>query len=187
MQLGKAVLIRDSTSDPRFNGTESMLFAVRTALCVPLLGHNGQPLGMIQLDRLAGKRGFKLADLELLAAVSTPIGIFVENDRLRKERSSWAAARKIQTGLLPRGSPMVPGYTFWECYKPSQEVGGDIYDYIRVERAGSVVAEWETTSDNDRRRRRQRNAFGPPGGEHLPGNSTSCPHRGGAGRSACQN
>ena len=141
MQLGKAVLIRDVMNDPRFKGAESMMYAVRTALCVPLLAHNGQPLGMIQLDRLAGRRGFKLADLELLAAVSVPIGIFVENNRLLKERLSWAAARKIQTGLLPRGRPKVPGYTFWECYKPSLEVGGDIYDYIRVERAGVPLAD----------------------------------------------
>jgi serine phosphatase RsbU (regulator of sigma subunit)/pSer/pThr/pTyr-binding forkhead associated (FHA) protein len=141
MQLGKAVLIKDTTSDPRFKGTESMLFAVRTALCVPLSGHNGQLLGMIQLDRLAGKRGFKLEDLELLAAASAPIGIFVENHRLLKERASWAAARKIQTGLLPRGRPNVPGYEFWECYKPSLEVGGDIYDYIPIERAGGTIAD----------------------------------------------
>ena len=31
----------------------------------------------------------------------------------------------------------MPGYTFWEYYKPSLEVGGDIYDYISVERAGA--------------------------------------------------
>jgi phosphoserine phosphatase RsbU/P len=141
MQQGNAVLIRDTTSDPLFKGTESMMFTVRTALCVPLLAHNGQPLGLIQLDRLAGKRGFKLNDLELLVAVSVPIGIVVENHRLLKERLSWAAARKIQTALLPRGSPKVPGYTFWEYYKPSLEVGGDLYDYIRVESAGGLSAE----------------------------------------------
>ena len=154
MQQGNAVLIRDTTSDPLFKGTESMMFTVRTALCVPLLAHNGQPLGLIQLDRLAGKRGFKLADLELLAAVSVPIGIVVENNRLLKERLSWAAARKIQTALLPRGSPKVPGYTFWEYYKPSLEVGGDLYDYIRVERAGASVRRRESAGDHDRRRRR---------------------------------
>jgi serine phosphatase RsbU (regulator of sigma subunit) len=137
MQQGNAVLIRDTSSDPLFAGTESMTFTVRTALCVPLLAHDGRALGLIQLDRPAGKRGFKLADLELLAAVSVPIGIVVENNRLLKERMSWAAARKIQTALLPRGSPKIPGYAFWECYKPSLEVGGDLYDYIRVEGAGS--------------------------------------------------
>jgi phosphoserine phosphatase RsbU/P len=141
MQQGDAVLIRDTTSDPLFKGTESMTFTVRTALCVPLLAHDGRPLGMIQLDRPAGKRGFKLADLELLAAVSVPIGIVVENNRLLKERLSWAAARKIQTALLPRGSPKIPGYAFWECYKPSLEVGGDLYDYIRVEGAGSPASD----------------------------------------------
>ena len=54
-----------------------------------------------------------------------------------KEQASWAAAREIQRALLPRVQPQIPGYTFWECYRPAQVVGGDLYDYIPVEEAGS--------------------------------------------------
>jgi serine phosphatase RsbU (regulator of sigma subunit) len=34
---------------------------------------------------------------------------------------------------LPRVRPEIPGYEFWECYRPVQEVGGDLYDYIAIE------------------------------------------------------
>ena len=140
LQQGKAVLINDTTSDPRFHGAKSMISTVRTALCVPLLGHDGERLGIVQLDRLAGKSGFKPGDLDLLAAVSVPVAVVVENQRLLKERASWAAAREIQRALLPRGSPKIKGYAFWECYRPSLEVGGDLYDYIAVQRAGVTAA-----------------------------------------------
>ena len=32
-----------------------------------------------------------------------------------------------------RDRPDAPGYAFWECYLPTLEVGGDLYDYIKVE------------------------------------------------------
>ena len=38
----------------------------------------------------------------------------------------------MQRALLPRHRPEIPGYAFWECYRPALEVGGDFYDYIRV-------------------------------------------------------
>jgi serine phosphatase RsbU (regulator of sigma subunit) len=60
----------------------------------------------------------------------------MENHRLLKERASWAAAREIQMALLPKHRPEMPGYAFWECYQPSLEVGGDLYDYIAVEPLG---------------------------------------------------
>lgn len=38
--------------------------------------------------------------------------------------------------LLPRERPDVPRYSFWECYRPALEVGGDSYDYIQTCREG---------------------------------------------------
>jgi len=148
VQQGKAVLIRDTAIDPRFKGAKSVISTVRTALCVPLLGHDGEPLGMVQLDRSAGKGGFKPGDLDLLAALAVPVGVAVENHQLLKERASWAAAREMQVALLPRGRPEITGYSFWECYRPSLEVGGDLYDYIAVEPPGvgaEARARWAVT------------------------------------------
>jgi sigma-B regulation protein RsbU (phosphoserine phosphatase) len=133
MQEGKALLIKDTTVDPRFVRAKSVVSTFRTAMCVPLSGHEGRPLGMIQLDRRTGKKGFKAGDLDLLAALAVPVGVTVENHRLLRDRASWAAAREIQLSLLPRGRPEIAGYAFWECYQPTLEVGGDLYDYIPVE------------------------------------------------------
>ena len=140
MQDGKAILIKDTAADPRFMRAKSVVSTFRTALCVPLPGHDGRPLGMVQLDRRTGKKGFKAGDLDLLAALAVPVGVAVENHWLLKERASWAAAREIQLSLLPRDRPEVGGYAFWECYLPTLEVGGDLYDYIKVEPAGTGTA-----------------------------------------------
>ncbi len=145
---GKAILIKDTAVDPRFERAKSVVSTFRTALCVPLPGHDGRPVGMVQLDRRTGKKGFKTSDLDLLAALAVPMGVAVENHWLLKERASWAAAREIQLSLLPRDRPEVAGYAFWDCYQPTLEVGGDLYDYIKVEPAPPALdspARWAVT------------------------------------------
>ena len=136
---GSAVLIKDIAADPILSTQGSLAPFVRSAICVPLSSHEGKPIGLIQLDRLAGNNNFQEQDLELLAALAVPIGVAVENDRLIKERASLAAAREIQWSLLPRVQPQIPGYLFWEYYRPAQEVGGDLYDYIPVEEAAMLA------------------------------------------------
>jgi serine phosphatase RsbU (regulator of sigma subunit) len=39
-------------------------------------------------------------------------------------------AAEIQTGLLPRSAPRVPGYDLAGCNHPCRAVGGDYYDYV---------------------------------------------------------
>ena len=135
LDKGKAIVIADSVADPRFQLEDSVISSVRTALCVPLLGHDGRPLGMIQLDSQKLMSGFKTGDLDLLATLTVPISVAIENYRLLQEHASWAAAREIQLALLPQRRPQIAGYAFWECYQPSMAVGGDFYDYIEIEPA----------------------------------------------------
>jgi serine phosphatase RsbU (regulator of sigma subunit)/pSer/pThr/pTyr-binding forkhead associated (FHA) protein len=147
LREGQAVLIKDIAGE-KFPDKTSLWSMVRSAICVPLQSHAGRTTGMVQLDRLGGHDSFQEQDLDLLAALAIPIGVALENDRLLKERASWAAAQEIQRALLPRVQPQIPGYTFWECYRPAQEVGGDLYDYICVKQAGlssGSVPPWAVT------------------------------------------
>jgi serine phosphatase RsbU (regulator of sigma subunit) len=136
---GEAALIRDVASDERYSDHESVAALFRSALCVPLPGSDGKPVGMVQLGVQEDRRKrFTGEDLELLAALALPIAAAVENDRLLRERAHWAAAREIQRALLPRARPEIAGYSFWECYRPALEVGGDYYDYIESLRDGQT-------------------------------------------------
>lgn len=133
LRKGRALLIKDVFVDERFKDRESLSATIRTAVCAPLLGRDGAPIGMVQLDGASPNVRFSEEDLDLLAALAVPIAAAVENDRLLREQASWAAAAEIQRALLPRSRPEIAGYTFWEFYRTAQDVGGDLYDYVAVE------------------------------------------------------
>jgi len=42
-------------------------------------------------------------------------------------------AQEIQQGLLPKKIPVIPGYELAAFYAPAKEVGGDLYDFIRID------------------------------------------------------
>ncbi len=52
-------------------------------------------------------------------------------------------ASQVQTNLLPKKVPQIPGYDISAFYRPSKEVGGDYYDFIQISptRLGLVVAD----------------------------------------------
>lgn len=133
----KAVLISDVTLDEEYRDQRSVATSLRTAMAVPLPGNDGRPAGMAQLDSHVDGEGFTAADLDLLAALAVPVGVALENHQLLRNEASWAAAGEIQRALLPRRRPDIPDYTFWECYRPALEIGGDLYDYIPVQSSGT--------------------------------------------------
>jgi sigma-B regulation protein RsbU (phosphoserine phosphatase) len=111
---GKALII-DTTQDPRYKEGDSVKSSgIGIALCAPLPGHDGRPVGVVQLDSPVVVGGFQTDDLELLAALAIPLGVAVENHGLLKEQVSLTAARQIAEALLPEERPRVPGYSFWE-------------------------------------------------------------------------
>ncbi|MFO0953060.1 MAG: SpoIIE family protein phosphatase [Isosphaeraceae bacterium] len=139
VEKGEAVLISDAAREKPYDGVQSVAGLFGTAMCVPMLGHDGRPLGMIQLGGAGGRAGrFSSDDLQMLVALAVPLAAAVENDRLLGERVERSMAGNIQRGLLPRQRPGLTGYSFWECYRPAEFVGGDIYDYIRVNRDGEA-------------------------------------------------
>ena len=87
LRRGEAVLIRDVQTDARFKENESIAVLFRTALCVPLPGYDGKPIGMVQLGAREKRGGrFSSEDLELLAALALPLAAAVDNHRLLRER-----------------------------------------------------------------------------------------------------
>ncbi len=112
LEKGEAVLIRDVATDERFKLHESIAALFRTALCVPLPGTDGKPLGMVQLGaREDGSCRFNSDDLELLAALALPMAVAVENDRLIRERATGpplvicSAASYLAIGPRSRDTP----------------------------------------------------------------------------------
>ncbi|HDQ44898.1 MAG TPA: tetratricopeptide repeat protein [bacterium] len=63
-----------------------------------------------------------------------------EQERLQKEMQ---VAQEIQHTLLPATFPEIDGYEIASCYEAAKEVGGDYFDFFRVDRdsLGIVVAD----------------------------------------------
>jgi sigma-B regulation protein RsbU (phosphoserine phosphatase) len=55
----------------------------------------------------------------------------VEKEKLERE---LAVARRIQESMLPRTLPSLPGYDFGARLLPARAVGGDLFDFIRLDK-----------------------------------------------------
>lgn len=75
-------------------------------------------LGVLAKSFNAMTAGLKRAQQEML-----------EKQMLMQELN---IAQEIQQGLLPKKIPQVPGYELAAHYAPAKEVGGDLYDFIRI-------------------------------------------------------
>jgi serine phosphatase RsbU (regulator of sigma subunit) len=101
---------------------------------VPLISQ-GRPLGVINV---ASHEWHSLlpADLQFLSVVGKQVIIalerahlyeMVEAERIRFEHE-LQVARQVQTALLPREMPKIPGYHLASAWRPAREMSGDFYD-----------------------------------------------------------
>ena len=134
----KGILSADAASDDRFKASESIAnFTIRSMMCVPLLGLDGEPLGVINIDTQNPLKQFQSDDLDLLMAVAGQAALSYENARLsvtyaekQKQDNEMQIAASVQRALLPESLPKVPGYEFYAMYESAQAVGGDYYDCL---------------------------------------------------------
>jgi signal transduction histidine kinase len=98
----RAVLTADATVDDRFVEASSVAEqAIKGAICVPLMGRE-EVLGAVYVDSRIDRHKFSLADLKLLSAVGSEMGIVLDNARLHEEKvrtEKLAAVGQAVAGL----------------------------------------------------------------------------------------
>jgi phosphoserine phosphatase RsbU/P len=132
------ILSADASSDEAFSGNQSIAdLKIRSMMCVPLLGMDGEPLGVLSIDSQNPLGQFKRDDLDILMTVAGQAALAYENTRLaqayadkQKQDSELEIARKVQHDLLPTEMPKIDGYQFFASYDAARAVGGDMYDYF---------------------------------------------------------
>jgi serine phosphatase RsbU (regulator of sigma subunit) len=140
LEKRSGILSADASSDSRFQGSESISnLTIRSMMCVPMLGIDGEPLGIINIDTQNPLKQFKKDDLEILTAVASQAALSYETTRLiasyaekQKQDSEMNIAKEVQKALLPLHLPQVPGYEFFASYESAQAVGGDYYDVFEM-------------------------------------------------------
>jgi serine phosphatase RsbU (regulator of sigma subunit)/predicted ester cyclase len=72
-------------------------------------------------------------------------GQLLEQERIERERveQELRLARSIQQASLPKEVPQLEGWQISPLYRPAREVGGDFYDFLRLDdgRLGLVVGD----------------------------------------------
>ncbi|HLF13715.1 MAG TPA: SpoIIE family protein phosphatase [Bacteroidota bacterium] len=138
---GDSLNIPDAYLDARFNPDVDRQTGYRTGtiLCMPMKNKDGDTIGVFQL---LNKRGgpFTAADENFISALSIHASLAIENARLYEEEKALASIREevrlaaqIQMDLLPKMVPSVEGYELAGASIPAQMVGGDYFDFIRLE------------------------------------------------------
>ncbi|MDZ7364127.1 MAG: PP2C family protein-serine/threonine phosphatase [candidate division KSB1 bacterium] len=109
---------------------------LRAQLFLPLL-HREELVGVLTIGKKITQRRFSYEDMTLLSLLSTQIAIAFENTRVYQERltkqrldEELHLAREIQRLLLPRQMPNSEYFDIAAINVPSQEVGGDYYDFV---------------------------------------------------------
>jgi sigma-B regulation protein RsbU (phosphoserine phosphatase) len=136
----------DVTRDPYYMACEQ---DTRSEVAIPLQ-REGDLVGVFTASHCE-LNAFCPDQLRLLQGFCDHVAVAVHNaqrfgdERERRERMSREAeeARSIQQALLPRSSPLIPGFSVSGLSIPAGSVGGDWYDFIPLGdgRWGLVLAD----------------------------------------------
>jgi sigma-B regulation protein RsbU (phosphoserine phosphatase) len=108
-------------------------------------------LGIISLGPKLSQEPYSITDLRLLNAVASQTGLALENARLtesirrevaQRERINreLEIARDVQQRLFPQSVPAVPGLDLAGYCRPQQNVGGDYYDFVKLDKGCLGIA-----------------------------------------------
>ena len=121
----------------------------RSSVTLPLKVRS-EVIGVLSVDHYEVD-AFSEDQLQVFQALAGHIAVAIENarmfrrERAERERMETEAkdARAIQQALLPKSSPLVPGFAFETAWHPAGAVGGDWFDFIDLgdERYGIVLAD----------------------------------------------
>lgn len=134
----KPLIVSDPGTDERFQGIK-WDEDIRSLLCVPLMVKSALTGVLTVYNKKDGQK-FSDDDQRLLAIIGGQSAQIVENARLFEEEKQLlkiqeeiTLASRIQTDLLPKSSPQIPGYEIAGRNIPAQVVGGDYFDFVQID------------------------------------------------------
>lgn len=132
--------VPDCYADPRFNQELDKRTGYRTRclLTLPLIDHEGRLIGVLQL--LNKQEGvFDEYDERVAAALAAQCAVALHRVQMMETRvltekldREIAVAREIQMSALPKQMPPIAGYEGAGLFRPTDQTGGDLFDFVRV-------------------------------------------------------
>jgi phosphoserine phosphatase RsbU/P len=140
-QSRKLINVPDCYADDRFNRAidKQTGYKSRCMLTIPLIGYEDSLIGVLQiLNKHEGS--FDEQDEFIAVALAAQAAVvlhrariteqIIESEKLDREIS---VARDVQIGTLPKEMPKIDGYEFAGAFEPTDQTGGDLYDFIPLD------------------------------------------------------
>jgi sigma-B regulation protein RsbU (phosphoserine phosphatase) len=130
----KSLIVPDVKVDPRY--LEARVETL-SSMVVPIVS-NQRIIGVFELESNE-PNAYNEEDLELLEAFASLAAASLDRARQyeeilekRKLEEELSIAKRIQQSFLPREKPQLSGFDISGINIPSEEVGGDYYDFIPI-------------------------------------------------------
>lgn len=137
----KIINVPDCYADDRFDPSfdKKSGYKTRCMLTLPLVGYDESLVGVLQLLNKDGGV-FETEDERVAAALAAQCAVALHRVKLTQElmnrertRQEIDVAREIQMSALPKQMPHVDGYDGAGKFRPADETGGDLFDFVRLE------------------------------------------------------
>ncbi|MDX1507417.1 MAG: GAF domain-containing SpoIIE family protein phosphatase [Woeseiaceae bacterium] len=140
-QSRKLINVPDCYADERFNRAidKQTGYRSRCMLTIPLIGYEENLVGVLQI--LNKNHGvFDEQDEFIAVALAAQAAVvlhrakiteqIIESEKLDREIT---VARDVQMGTLPKEMPVIEGYGFGGAFTPTDQTGGDLYDFVPLD------------------------------------------------------
>jgi len=143
---GEAVVLDDMRVDGRVKYKEATIKEGLVSQLTVAMQFRGKAVGVLRLYSPKPKR-FDEDDIALARAVASQCAVAIRNARLYARAIEGARvteqmrlAGAIQRRMIPERAPLIRGLDIAATYIPCFDVGGDFYDFLKIDDNRIVVA-----------------------------------------------
>jgi serine phosphatase RsbU (regulator of sigma subunit) len=145
VKSGAAVYMVEGLDNKYKEQASIVAMNVRAVACLPLMGIPSQAdapviLGILYLDSTKRMHSLSGLDEKILNKLAVEAGNVLERvemiksiDERKKLEQELTWAEETQRSLLPQVFPQVPNLDIHAFSKPTRYVGGDFYDFVKLE------------------------------------------------------
>jgi phosphoserine phosphatase RsbU/P len=137
-QTRELINVPDCYADERFNRDidKRTGYRSRCMLTIPLIGYENSLVGVLQiLNKRDGV--FNDQDEFIASALAAQAAVVLHRVKITETMRATekldreiTVARDVQMGTLPKQMPSVPGYDVGGTFSPTDQTGGDLYDFV---------------------------------------------------------
>jgi len=143
---GEAVVLDDMRLDGRVKYKDATIKEGLVSQLTVAMEFRGKPIGVLRLYTPRAMH-FGEDDIVLARAVGSQCAVAITNARLYAEAiegshiaDQMRVAGAVQRRMIPGRAPLMPGLDVAASYIPCFDVGGDFYDFIRLDDSRLIVA-----------------------------------------------